>query len=128
MDHAGKAVKAVNLSGLMESPTQGRKTPKLDEEKLKKTCRDFEAIFIHKLLKDMRATVPQSGLLDGGSQQELYRSMFDEEFSKNLAAKGGVGLGKILYRNLSQPRPDLQGDSPGEKEWKPLPPRRQREE
>ena len=128
MDHAGKAVKAVNLSGLMESPTQGRKTPKLDEEKLKKTCRDFEAIFIHKLLKDMRATVPQSGLLDGGSQQELYRSMFDEEFSKNLAAKGGVGLGKILYRNLSRPKPDLQGDSLGEKEWKPLPPRRQREE
>jgi len=72
----------------------------LDEGKLKKACEDFESIFISKMLKVMRQSIPKTGLLDGGSQQEMYLSLFDEELSKSMAKRGGMGLGKILYQNV----------------------------
>jgi Rod binding domain-containing protein len=74
----------------------------LDEGKLKKACEDFESIFISKMLKVMRQSIPKTGLLDGGSQQDMYLSLFDEELSKSMAKKGGMGLGKILYQNIMQ--------------------------
>jgi peptidoglycan hydrolase FlgJ len=113
MDNDWKAVNAATPPRMTALPNEGREKPKLDEEKLKKACKDFEAIFINKLIKNMRATVPKSALLDGGSQKEVYLSMFDEELSKNLAAKGGIGLGKILQRNLSQRVPPPKGDEAG---------------
>jgi Rod binding domain-containing protein len=30
----------------------------------------------------------------------MYLSLFDEELSKTMARKGGMGLGKILYQNV----------------------------
>jgi flagellar protein FlgJ len=52
------------------------------------------------MLKEMRKSIPKSGLLDGGSQQDAYLSLFDEELSKSMAKRGGIGLGKILYQNI----------------------------
>ncbi len=86
------------------APTPLGKEPgvkNLDEGKLKKACEDFESIFISKMLKVMRQSIPKTGLLDGGSQQDMYLSLFDEELSKSMAKKGGMGLGKILYQNVT---------------------------
>jgi len=80
---------------------QGPGVQKIDEGKLKKVCEDFESIFISQMLKVMRKSVPKSGLLDGGSQQDTYLSLFDEELSKSMAKRGGIGLGKILYQNIT---------------------------
>jgi Rod binding domain-containing protein len=74
---------------------------RVDAEKLKKACSDFESIFITKLLKTMRQTVPRSGLFGAGTAQEMYQSLFDEEISKSLARHGGIGLGDMLFRSLS---------------------------
>ena len=73
---------------------------RIDEGKLKKACGDFESIFISQMLKEMRKSIPKSGLLDGGGQQDMYLSLFDEELSKSLAKRGGIGVGKILYQNI----------------------------
>jgi flagellar protein FlgJ len=79
---------------------KGAGVKKIDEEKLKKACGDFEGIFISQMLKEMRKSIPKTGLLDGGGQQDMYLSLFDEELSKSLAKRGGIGLGKILYQNI----------------------------
>ena len=82
------------------STGKGSEVKKIDEGKLKKACADFESIFISQMLKVMRQTIPKSGFLDGGSQQNTYLSLFDEELSKSFAKKGGIGLGKMLYQNI----------------------------
>ncbi len=97
-------------SAIPSSLASGLEGKKIADEKLKKACGDFEAIFIAKVLKIMRQSIPKSHLLDGGLQQDIYNSLFDEEVSKSLAKKGGIGLGKMLYRNFRKPaaqdRPD----------------------
>ncbi len=91
----------MNLSSIPESEGKGPGVKKIDGGKLKKACGDFESIFISKMLKLMRQSILKTGLLDGGSKQDMYLSLFDEELSKSMAKKGGMGLGKILYQNVT---------------------------
>jgi len=74
--------------------------------RLRAACSEFEALFINLLLKEMRATVGKSGLMDGGQAEEVYTGMMDTEMARDLAAKGGFGLADILYRQLDPVRAD----------------------
>jgi Rod binding domain-containing protein len=82
----------------LPSTSQGPK--KVDEEKLRKTCMDFESLFIHQVLKSMQQTIPKSGLLGEGPEKGIFDSLFGLEWSKTLAHQGGLGLGKMLYKQM----------------------------
>lgn len=75
-----------------------------DDTKLKKACKDMEAIFINLMFKQMRSTVDKSGLMDGGDgnfAEETYEDMLFENYA-NEASKGeGLGLSDIMYKQLS---------------------------
>jgi flagellar protein FlgJ len=75
------------------SPKQGA------QQKLRKACNDFEAVFMSKMWEEMRATIPKSGFMHS-PQEDMYRSMFDRDFSEKLASDGGIGLGDMLYKQL----------------------------
>jgi flagellar protein FlgJ len=78
------------------------------EEDLKKAAREFEAFFLNYLLKTMRESVPKDGLFGGGTGEDVYTSMLDEALSKEMAAKGGIGIGELLIRQLE---PDKMPDA-----------------
>lgn len=68
---------------------------------LKKAVAEFEAMFIQQMLKSMRDTVQKGDLFHGGSGEEIYTSLLDEELSKNMARAGGIGLSEMLLKELS---------------------------
>ena len=70
------------------------------EKKIEKVSRDFESIFLHKLLTSMRKTVPKSGLLDSFAT-DMYQSMMDEEISNDMSKNKGMGMGEMIYNDLS---------------------------
>lgn len=72
----------------------------LDEKKLEKACLEFESIFIHQMLKSMRQTIPQTGLMGEGKERNIFQALFDEEVSKNITKRGGLGMGKMLYEQM----------------------------
>ena len=70
------------------------------EKKIEKVSREFESIFLHKLLSSMRKTVPKSGLLDSFAT-DMYKSMMDEEIAKEMSKNKGIGMGEMIYNDLS---------------------------
>ena len=70
------------------------------EKGIEKVSRDFESVFLHKLLTAMRKTVPKSGLLDSFAS-DMYQSMMDEEMAKEMSTKKGMGMGEMIYNELS---------------------------
>ena len=76
-------------------------TDTVKEVKLRESCKDFEAIILKQMLTTMRKSVPKSGLFNNSFADDIYQSMSDDELSKNLAQKKGMGLGDALYRQLS---------------------------
>jgi Rod binding domain-containing protein len=75
---------------------------KIDSEKgIEKVSRDFESVFMNKLLSSMRKTIPKSGLLDSFAS-DMFQSMMDEEMSKEMAKDKGMGMGEMIYNDLSK--------------------------
>ena len=72
------------------------------EEKLKAVSQEFEAILLNYLLKSMRSTVPDSGWMKRSLGRELYEQVMDEELARKIARTRGVGIGEMLYRELSR--------------------------
>ena len=74
---------------------------KMDAEKdIEKVSRDFESVFLNKLLSTMRKTIPKSGLFDSYAS-DMFQSMMDEEMSKEMAKNKGMGMGEMIYNDLS---------------------------
>ena len=72
------------------------------QEKLRKACKDFEAIMLQQMLKTMRQSIPKGGLVDQSHASDLYRSMQDEELAKAMANGRGTGLADFLYKRITR--------------------------
>ncbi len=71
-------------------------------EQLKSACKAFESYYLHMMLKSMRATVPDSGLVPKSQAEQIFQDMLDEETAKNASDAGGIGLADMLYKQLSR--------------------------
>lgn len=69
------------------------------EQALKEACEEFAAVFWEQVLRSMRRTVPEGGLLDGGSGEKLFRDLLDAEYARKVAQAEG-SLAELLYRQL----------------------------
>ena len=96
-----------NLEGMRNQSKFGQ----IDSEKdMEKVARDFESVFVNKLLESMRKAVPKSGLLDS-SALDMYQSMMDQEMAKNMSERKGMGLGEMVYKDLSRLDKIFRGES-----------------
>jgi flagellar protein FlgJ len=95
-----KIVKGETVDGTTKSQTATSDDP-LRDKKLRKACRDFESIFLFNLFKEMRQTIPRSGMLPSAPGKETFQMMFDQKIAEDLAGRGeGMGLQKMLYEQL----------------------------
>ena len=101
--------KSSRAGGFPLVPPAGEK--RVDREKLKKSCTDFESILISQMLKSMRQAMTPSGVTGSGLGKDTYTSLFDQELSQSLAKRGGLGLGKKIYDRVIQ-REERKGLTP----------------
>lgn len=88
------------------------KRAELNDEKLRKACKEFESVFTYELLKSMRRTVEKCDLFHGGKGEEIYESLLDQELAKTMAGHGPRSLSSILYRQLKKTGPpDVGGEA-----------------
>lgn len=75
---------------------------------VKEAARQFESLFMNELMKSMRATTLDSGLMDGGQGGELATGMLDQQFAGQLTGMPG-GLSEAIMKQLER----QMGMSPG---------------
>jgi flagellar protein FlgJ len=73
----------------------------LKKLKLTKACEDFETIMTTYLLKSMHETVQRAETEEFGSGRDLYEGMMDEAVANQLSHTQGLGLAKMLYKQLA---------------------------
>lgn len=73
-----------------------------EKKRLKKACKDFEAIFIANMLKEMRKSIPKSGFLDSTHGSDIYRSMMDQKVAEKIANDKGLGIGEMFFKQLQK--------------------------
>ena len=72
-----------------------------DNKKLRDAANDFEAIFVQQMLKTMRETSLKSNFIPESEGEKYFRSMLDEHYSKLAAKSGSLGLGEMIYKQLT---------------------------
>lgn len=88
-----------NLAAAQDMATlrlQARRDP---ESALPAVARQFESLFVKMMLKSMRAASLGDPLFDSPGM-DLYRDMHDQEMARQVSASDGVGLARLMVRQL----------------------------
>jgi peptidoglycan hydrolase FlgJ len=68
--------------------------------KAQATATDFEAMFLNSMFSEMTAGLKGEGPFGDTQGTGVWRSMLTEQYSKNFARAGGVGIAAEVYRTL----------------------------
>ncbi len=98
-DGIGGAARAGD--GVFEALKDGRIQGK--KERLRAATTMLESSFYNEMFKAMRDTVPEGGVLSGGSGEEMFSSMLDQHVADAAASRVERGLAEALYRQLAGP-------------------------
>lgn len=71
-------------------------------DRLQKTAKQLEGVFVLQMLKAMRATVPKGGIADANAGEETFTSMFDEKIADQIPAQWKHGLTDALMKQLTK--------------------------
>jgi Rod binding domain-containing protein len=70
------------------------------QKKTRTQSEDFEAMFLNTMFSQMTSGVKGEGPFGDTTGTGVWRSMLTEQYSKNLAKAGGVGISNQVYRSL----------------------------
>ncbi|MBN2040670.1 MAG: rod-binding protein [Spirochaetes bacterium] len=72
------------------------------DKKLMDVCLEMESIFVSRMLKEMRNTLPKEKLIDGGYAEKIFEDMLYDDYSLTLSKTSNLGLAGMLYSELSK--------------------------
>ena len=69
-------------------------------EAIREAAKAFESIFVNELMKSMRKTLPEDGLLNSGFANGVFNGMLDQEYAQIASRSGQIGLADIIAEQL----------------------------
>jgi peptidoglycan hydrolase FlgJ len=93
-------VNDANLSMDLRSLDQLKHSSSTDRRALKETAKQLESLFMQELMKSMRASTMDSGLLDN-SATEMGTSMLDTQMASHMSGMPG-GLSEMILKQLER--------------------------
>ncbi len=70
------------------------------DKKLMDTCIEMESIFVSKMLREMRNTIPEEKLINGGFAEKVFEDMLYDQYALNLSKASNLGIAGMLYNQL----------------------------
>lgn len=83
-----------SLAGLKLQTREG------SPEANKAVAQQFEAMFLQIVLKTMRESIPQGGMLESEGTK-LFQGMHDQQLAQLMSRTGGIGLAQVVERQLN---------------------------
>lgn len=84
----------------LQSALSGDLTNATDKE-LMDVCKDFESYFVEMVMKEMKKTVHSS---DENEYTQMFGDTLYQEYAKNIADSGSIGLAQTLYESMKRNR------------------------
>lgn len=97
---ARRADKLAGKLGSLQDGKDGKDGKDGENLRLKEAAREFEALLLEQLVKEMRKAAPKSDLFGEEKGRELYQEMLDGEFVRVMSNAGGIGLADFIVRSF----------------------------
>lgn len=73
-----------------------------EKEKVGELSRQFEAILLRQVLKDIRKTVIKSDLFPESLASDIYQDMVTQQLAEAMSKSGSLGLARSLEKDLAR--------------------------
>ena len=70
------------------------------QAKAKASSEDFEAMFLNSMFSQMTSGIKGEGPFGDTPGTGVWRSMLTDQYSKNFAKAGGIGIADTVYKEL----------------------------
>lgn len=70
------------------------------DSKFREVSQMYEKQFLREMMKAMRSTVNESGLVKVNQGERIFREQLDNEYVEKWGDKGGIGLSDMIYEQL----------------------------
>lgn len=88
---------AIDVKSIDDLHLMAKQNP---DEALQKAAQQFEALFMHMLLKSMREATPKDGLFDS-QQTQFITQMYDQQLAQHISTKG-IGIADMMVKQLAR--------------------------
>ncbi|MGE0174091.1 MAG: rod-binding protein [Oligoflexales bacterium] len=95
-------------------------SPQDEAKKVGELAKEFESIFMEIVLKSMREATTEGGLMGGGNGENIFRSMLDQEYAKQISQQDQSGLAKAIEDQLLSIAANAIDKSEGQKAYDKL--------
>jgi len=93
-------VRVINGRPDFELAAALQKVSPQQQSRAKSTATDFEAMFLNSMFSEMTKGLKGEGPFGETQGTGVWRSMLTEQYSRNFARAGGVGIATEVYRTL----------------------------
>jgi flagellar protein FlgJ len=94
-------------SAMQASALQGSKSG--DQKKVREAAEKFEAFFIGQMMEHMQAGIEADPLFGGGSAEEMWKSMLNQEYGKEIAKSGRLGIADQVMKGMLKMQEERNG-------------------
>lgn len=96
---------ALDLASAALRRDQAPQAPTVDPKsaaKIEETAQDFEAFFVSSAFQDMFAGLETDPMFGGGEGEDMFKGFLLQEYGKNVAKAGGIGISDMVQKQLLQ--------------------------
>ncbi len=86
----------------IEAPAAVADDPAQHAEQLRSVSKQFEAVFLHQIVKQMQETIDYASFDEEDGSGEHIQSMYWSSMADTVAQQGGMGFWKIIYDDLAR--------------------------
>jgi len=79
------------------------------DEKLREVADLYEKYFIKEMMKNMKSTVVESGLIKKNNAEKIFEDQLDDQYSSEWNKRGGFGISDMIYDQLKTKLGDQLG-------------------
>ena len=98
-DSAMFRLRTANADRALATPARLQRDAYSDTD-LQRASEQFESLLLNFMLREMRATVPESALFPQSMTEEIFTGMLDEQVAEKISKNGGIGISRMLFNQL----------------------------
>lgn len=66
----------------------------------REAAEEFESMFVQQMVEQMWSGIETNGEFGGGNGEKIFRSLLNEQYSKDIVTGGGIGIADTVYREI----------------------------
>lgn len=91
---------AISAALQKQTAAQAANMSTADQKKIKKAAQDFEGFFVGQMMNSMTEGLETNDYFGGGHGEEMWRTMLNQEYGKEVAKSGGLGIASSVMTGM----------------------------